>query len=67
MQRRVIVMPPSMSGGRRVRVDGEILGVAYHLRDFQEFLRRAGLDPDAIDLADPDLVEWRGAGPGVWT
>ncbi|MDX2649202.1 hypothetical protein PV341_37705 [Streptomyces sp. PA03-1a] len=67
MQRRVIVMPPSTGGGRRVRVDGEILGIAYHLRGFQEFLRRAGLDPDAIDLADPDLVEWRGAGPGVWT
>ncbi len=56
-----------MSGGRRVRVGGEILGIAYHLRDFQDFLRCAGAGPDAIDLADPDLIEWRGpaAGPGA--
>ncbi|MGW3248575.1 hypothetical protein [Streptomyces sp. NPDC001070] len=67
MERHVIVMPPSTGGGRRVLVDGEILGIAFHLRDFQGFLRGAGLDPDIIDLDDPDLVEWRGAGPGVWT
>ncbi|MGW5818053.1 hypothetical protein [Streptomyces noursei] len=63
---RVIVHPPAPSGGRRVHVDGEILGVAYGLRDVQEFARRAGLDPDA-DVTDPDLFEWRGGGPDVWT
>ena len=31
---RVIVHPPSPSGGRRVRVDGEILGLA-HNADFE--------------------------------
>jgi hypothetical protein len=62
----VIVYPPSESGGRRVRIDGEILGVAYNLGDFLEFLRRAGLDPDVVNITDPWLFEWRRAGPNVW-
>ncbi|MDX2709322.1 hypothetical protein PV350_41750 [Streptomyces sp. PA03-6a] len=56
-------MPPSPGGGRRVRVEGEILGVAYNLRDFLEFVRRAGLDPDMVNVVDEDLIEWRGGGP----
>ncbi|MFF7213047.1 hypothetical protein ACFZAU_21305 [Streptomyces sp. NPDC008238] len=63
---RVIVYPPSDTGGRHVRVDGEILGVAYDMRDFLEFLRRAGVNPLEVSVTDPDLVEWRGAGPSVW-
>jgi hypothetical protein len=39
----VIVYPSSPTGGRRVRVDGEILGLAHSDRDLIEFLRRAGL------------------------
>lgn len=62
----MIVMPPSPSGGRRVRIDGEILGVAYNLRDFLEFVRRVGLDPDMVNVVDEDLIEWRGGGPDVW-
>ncbi len=58
--------PPSRSGGRRVRADGEILGVAYGVPDLLEFCRRAGLDPDDIDLYDRALIEWRGGGPEVW-
>lgn len=66
-QRRVIVNPPSPGGGRRVRVDGEILGLAYSLRDVAEFLRRAGLEGiEASDVAGSDLIEWRGGGPDVW-
>lgn len=64
---RVIVHPPSPSGGRRVRVDGEILGLAYGLVDVAEFLRRAGLE--AVDdsiVAESHLIEWRGGGPDVW-
>lgn len=45
----------------------KILGLAHHQRDVAEFLRRAGLTPDEIDLHDPNLVEWRGGGPDVWT
>ncbi|WP_330349727.1 hypothetical protein [Streptomyces sp. NBC_00582] len=65
--RHVIVSPPSPSGGRRVRVDGEILGLAYGLADVAEFLRRAGLEGvEASDVAESGLIEWRGGGPYDW-
>lgn len=63
---RIVVHPPSRTGGRRVRVDGVILGLANSVRDLLEFLRRAGLDPDDVDLEDTALIEWRGGGPEVW-
>lgn len=63
----VAIEPPTQAGGRRVRVGGEILGTAYQAADILEFLRRAGLDPDTIQLDDPDLIEWHGGGPEVWT
>lgn len=50
---KVIAMPPSESGGRGVRVDGEIVAAAYGLRDLEESLRRAGLDPDSISFPPP--------------
>ncbi|KUJ68062.1 hypothetical protein ACZ90_22745 [Streptomyces albus subsp. albus] len=59
----VVIYPPSASGGRRVRIDGEILGTAYDMRDLAEFLRRAGLDPEVLDLGSTTLIEWRGGGP----
>jgi hypothetical protein len=63
----VIVYPPDEDGGRRVRVDGEILGRAYGTRDVAEFLRRAGLeDADEVYVAESGLIEWRGGGPEVW-
>ncbi|MEU7133425.1 hypothetical protein [Streptomyces sp. NPDC046261] len=65
-QRRVVVQPPSPNGGRRVRVDGETLGVAHGPEDVKEFVRRAGLAPDTIRLDDAELFEWQGGGPGVW-
>lgn len=49
---RVIVYPPDAQGGRRVRVDGEILGRALSPGDLLEFVRRAGLDPDEVHLED---------------
>lgn len=63
---RVVVSPPSPSGGRRVRVDGEILGLAYGLRDVAEFLRRAGLEVDADEVARVPWIDWRGVGPDRW-
>ncbi|ADI05638.1 hypothetical protein SBI_02517 [Streptomyces bingchenggensis BCW-1] len=66
---RVVVQPLSPSGGRRVRVDGTILGTAYGIRisDLLEFLRRAGLeDVESLDLETSPLIEWRGGGPDVW-
>jgi hypothetical protein len=65
-QRPVTVHPPD-GGGRRVRVDGEVLGMASSLRDVTEFLRRAGLEGlDAADIAELELIEWRGGGPHAW-
>ncbi|MER6782972.1 MULTISPECIES: hypothetical protein [unclassified Streptomyces] len=54
---RVIIYPPDAQGGRRVRVDGEILGAALGPGDLLEFLRRAGLDPDDVHLENPLLIE----------
>ncbi|MGC4947766.1 hypothetical protein ACLQ2N_16415 [Streptomyces sp. DT224] len=63
----VVVYPPSPTGGRRVRVDGSILGLAYGVGDVAEFLRRAGLeDVDEGDVDRSTLIEWRGGGPDVW-
>lgn len=62
----VVVSHPSPTGGRRVRVDGTILGLAYSLADVAEFLRRAGLELDADAVARSGLIEWRGGGPDVW-
>ncbi|MFG2404218.1 hypothetical protein ACGFR8_07740 [Streptomyces brevispora] len=64
----VVVDPPSSIGGRRVRVDGTILGLAYGVGDVVEFLRRAGLeDVDDAVVEGSELIEWRGGGPDVWT
>ncbi|GGR92039.1 hypothetical protein GCM10010269_34000 [Streptomyces humidus] len=63
---RVIVHPPAPAGGRRVRVDGEILGLAHHVVDVAEFLRRAGLEIDPADIAGSPWIDWRGVGPEHW-
>jgi hypothetical protein len=64
--RPVIVYPPSVTGGRRVRADGTILGLAHRLADVVEFLRRAGLGLDEFEVATSPLIEWRGGGPDAW-
>ncbi|WP_328439343.1 hypothetical protein OHA71_23685 [Streptomyces sp. NBC_00444] len=64
---RVVVHPPSPTGGRRVRVDGEILGLAHGLVDVAEFLRRAGLEIGPDDVARVAWIDWRGGGPDVWS
>ncbi|MBQ0827697.1 hypothetical protein [Streptomyces tagetis] len=64
----VIVYPPDESGGRRVRVDVTILGLAHGVRDVAAFLQQAGLQGfDEMDVVRTDLIEWRGGGPDVWT
>ncbi|NED73351.1 hypothetical protein G3I51_13560 [Streptomyces sp. SID9944] len=63
----VIVYPPDETGGRRVRVDGTILGLAYSVIDVARFMQEAGLqDWDEMDVVRSDLIEWRGGGPEVW-
>ncbi|MFF9238403.1 hypothetical protein ACF1AY_15920 [Streptomyces sp. NPDC014776] len=64
---RVIVYPPDEDGGRRVRVDGTILGRAFRLRDVVAFLQEAGLqDWDEMDVVRAEWIDWRGGGPDVW-
>lgn len=63
---RVIIHPPSPTGGRRVRVDGEILGLAHNAADVAEFLRRAGLEIDPAEVAEAPWIDWRGPGPDHW-
>ncbi|MFC0495874.1 hypothetical protein ACFFKE_13385 [Streptomyces mutabilis] len=63
----VTVYPPDEEGGRRVRVDGKVLGRAYGVQDVARFLQEAGLqDWDELDVVRSALVEWRGGGPDVW-
>ncbi|ATM24863.1 hypothetical protein SMD44_p20080 (plasmid) [Streptomyces alboflavus] len=62
----IVVYPPSPTGGRRVRVDGEILGLAYNLGDLVEFLRRAGLELEADEAVESPLIDWRGVGAERW-
>lgn len=66
MSCRVIVHPPAGSGGRRVRCDGKILGLAYAPRDLLTLVRRAGLPLRIGDLYSGEVVEWRGVGPTMW-
>ncbi|KPI29274.1 hypothetical protein OV320_4530 [Actinobacteria bacterium OV320] len=63
---RVTVHPPSPKGGRRVRVNGEMLGVAHSVVDVAEFLRRAGLEMDPTEVTASPWIDWRGAGPEHW-
>ncbi|MFD6550367.1 hypothetical protein [Streptomyces sp. NPDC058398] len=65
-QFRIVVAPPSPTGGRRVRVDGEILGLAHSLRDLVEFLRRVGLEMEAAEVVESPLIDWHGVGPDQW-
>ncbi|MGW0284621.1 hypothetical protein ACWDXT_16100 [Streptomyces sp. NPDC003236] len=65
-KRPVIVQLPSPTGGRRVRVGGEILGLAHSVRDLVEFLRRAGLEMEPEEVTDSPLIDWRGMGPERW-
>jgi hypothetical protein len=66
MSRPITVYQPSPSGGRRVRANGEILGLAHDTRDVAELLRQAGFGMDEKDVESSPLIDWRGGGPGTW-
>jgi hypothetical protein len=64
----VVVYPPTSDGGRRVRIDGRFVGIAYGVLDLVAFVQEAGLqDWDEMDVARASLIEWRGGGPDVWS
>jgi hypothetical protein len=66
--RPVAVYPPTEDGGRRVRIDGHFVGIAYSVRDVAAFMQEAGLqDWDEMDVVRSSLIEWRGGGPDAWT
>ncbi|MFI1394422.1 hypothetical protein [Streptomyces sp. NPDC020681] len=54
----IVVHRISPSGGRRVTVRDQIMGLAHSDRDLLEFLRRAGLPDAGALLDDPTWVEW---------
>ncbi|MEV8547266.1 hypothetical protein [Streptomyces sp. NPDC051572] len=56
----------SSTGGRRVRVEGEILVLVRNPRDLAEFLCRAGLGADPAQVAEAVWIAWRGVGPERW-
>ncbi|MET9735746.1 hypothetical protein ABZZ79_35495 [Streptomyces sp. NPDC006458] len=63
----VTVYPPSADGGRRVRIGGRFVGIAYGVLDVAAFLQEAGLqDWDEMDVVRSELIEWRGGGPDAW-
>jgi hypothetical protein len=70
----IVVHAPALDGSRRVTAGDETLGVAYHLDDVVEILRRSdlegidldGLDPEGLDLGQGGPVEWQGGGPEDW-
>ncbi|NUV27263.1 hypothetical protein G6W59_02690 [Streptomyces odorifer] len=51
---------PRGTGGRRMTIRGEIIGMAYSDEDVVEFLRQAGLPEGERLLDDPGRVKWRG-------
>ncbi|RSR98049.1 hypothetical protein EF913_28375 [Streptomyces sp. WAC04189] len=64
----VTVYPPGDDGGRRVRIGGRFVGIAYGTTDIAAFVQEAGLQGwDEMDVVRSDLIEWRGGGPEVWT
>ncbi|MFF9270441.1 hypothetical protein [Streptomyces rochei] len=64
----VVIYPPDEDGGRRVRVDGQVLGRAFSVQDIARFMQEAGLqDWGEMDVVRSALIDWRGGGPDVWT
>ncbi|MGP3775427.1 hypothetical protein ACTWJ8_31865 [Streptomyces sp. SDT5-1] len=63
----VVIYPPDEDGGRRVRIDGAILGRALSVKDVVAILQDAGLRAfDENCVAYSSLIEWRGGGPDHW-
>ncbi|MET8472321.1 hypothetical protein ABZY90_37380 [Streptomyces sp. NPDC006422] len=64
----VVIYPPDEGGGRRIRIDGAILGRALSVKDVVAILHEAGLRSfDETRVAYSALIEWRGGGPDRWT
>ncbi|MFD4523021.1 hypothetical protein ACFWP7_03595 [Streptomyces sp. NPDC058470] len=62
----IVVHTPGLDGSRRVTAGDETLGVAYHLDDVVDILRRADVDLDAIEVEESDIIDWQGGSPDEW-
>ncbi|MEU8984159.1 hypothetical protein [Streptomyces sp. NPDC048309] len=62
----IVVHTPGLDGSRRVTAGDETLGIAYHLDDVIEILRRADVDLDEVEVEESDIIEWQGGGPDDW-
>jgi hypothetical protein len=63
----VVIYPPDTDGGRRVRIDGAIVGRAFSVQDVARFMQEAGLQEfDEMDVVRSGLIEWRGGAADVW-
>ncbi|MGW3735172.1 hypothetical protein [Streptomyces sp. NPDC005148] len=60
MSAPIVVQGLSPSGGRRVTINGQGVGLAHNDIDLVEFLRRAGLEEAWELIDDPHWIEWRG-------
>ncbi|MFE7772937.1 hypothetical protein ACFU5O_03370 [Streptomyces sp. NPDC057445] len=56
----IVVHRISPSGGRRITVRNQIIGLARSDRDLLELLRRAGLPGAEALIDDPTWIEWVG-------
>ncbi|MFD7629224.1 hypothetical protein ACFV7Q_24895 [Streptomyces sp. NPDC059851] len=64
---KLVLHPPDERGRRQVGYEGLVLGTADRPSDVVGLLRQAGVDhPEALDLSDPEVAEWRGVGPEGW-
>ncbi|MGW5132883.1 hypothetical protein [Streptomyces sp. NPDC004135] len=63
----VTIYPPGEDGGRRVRIDGAIVGRAFSVRNVARFMQEAGLQElDEMDVVRTGLIEWWGGAPEDW-
>ncbi|WP_392871882.1 hypothetical protein [Streptomyces sp. LN499] len=63
MSAPIVVHGPSLTGGRAVTINDEIVGLVYDDQGLVELLRRAGLYDAEHCLEDPHWIEWRGGCP----
>ncbi|MFG2324877.1 hypothetical protein [Streptomyces sp. NPDC048568] len=63
----IVVYPAGADSGRRVRINGHFVGIAYTTTDIAAFIQEAGLqDFDDMDVVRSKDIEWRGEGPDDW-
>lgn len=66
-RRRVIVCPPSGTGGRRVGINGQMPGAAFSIHALTVFAPNAYLTGrEVLDVVEPGRIEWAAGGPEVW-